>query len=231
MNRINIFRYIAYFSDSFYILEIMAILGIVLLTYSSVSAFYSGTGFLYPPFYILQSFFMVYSAFTAFSFANKIERGVIGHVFSMPINRLIFLRSCEFFEVVMLPAMIIIPSFMITELSEFSLRMDFLSFVFLFSVAIISFMVSLGRILAVIVRNGIIAFLLTFGFFEALSLMSNYFASGSFFWFISNGMNSLATIGASSISTEVSIALLFVAILFFEFSNRLLLRLNLKNGR
>jgi hypothetical protein len=179
----------------------------------------------------LEIILILYSSIISYNYSYRIERGVVGYIFSMPINRRSFARNSILVEVMFPAVMIMVPSILVFELTFFSVNAFYMAFVAIMIMAEISFMVSTGRVLAALTKNGIMTFVLLFGMFYAFSSISFYLQPGSFPWLITGGLQSLITIHASVYYTELIALIFLISGALYEISFLMLTSLNLKSGK
>jgi hypothetical protein len=218
-------------SNPFHIQEILAIITVALLSYSSVKLLYGSVEAQFPEFYDLQINLIVYSAVISYNYSYNVERGIMGYIFSMPIHRRSFFRNSIFVEILFPVVLIIVPSALIFELTFFSIDFSYLLFVAFLMAAEISLMISAGRVLTIVTRSSILCLILIFAIFYALINFSQYFKSGSFLWMISMGVGSLSRLQPSTYLAEMIAYIFLVAFFLYEISTLLLMSFNLKNGR
>jgi hypothetical protein len=99
------------------------------------------------------------------------------------------------------------------------------------SISILAFIISIGRIFGSITKNGIAAFVLTYGSIEIISQLNNSkntdLSNNPILNFIINGFSSEISASTALISLAVLIFSLFMVFV----SSKILLNSNLKNGR
>ncbi len=231
MGNQQILKYMEYISDPFYIAEIIAIISTIIMAYLASLSLYSGHIPSQPVLLVPQLLFIFYGSVLSFNFAQKLERGVIGSIFSFPIHRINFLRTMSFFEIFFLPFMITLSYIFIEGLTIFSLDPAIIIFTFIFMLVTILFMISIGKTLAVLFKNSMLSFIIFFIVFYSMDYLSSYFVKIIPVWIVTAGFGALVNLQIN-LTYEMTLMVIFlVSVSLLEASYRILLNSNLKNGR
>lgn len=229
--RFNRIRFVEYFSDPFYIVEIIAILSATAIMYSSIIGIREPEVSISDGLNIIQILLILYSSVISYYYSQRIERGIIGYIFTNPINRYSFLGTTFLFENIIPAILIVVNIWIVLELVYFSLMLYYIAFTFLLTIADLLLMTSIGRLFGTIIRSGILTFVFLFGLFYSLYYVSSYLSRGSLLWLIGNGVESLGFVKPSTYLTELLLAIIIISYFIFQASLLILKRINLKSGR
>ncbi len=212
-------------------MEILAIITAIIVVSITDANLYAS----YPPglggFGYIEIFLILYCSIISYNYSSKIERGVMGYIFSMPINRKTLARYSMYMEILIPVLMIIALFFVMYEITFFSLNFSYVAFVATILTANISLLLSTGRVVAAITRNGLASFVFLFGFYYSLNGISFHFRSSPLLWLITSGVSVLDTTRVSMHILELAIFIIIISVAFYEISFLLLTHLNLKSGR
>ncbi len=229
MTKVNYLKFINYFTNQYHLQEIFLIASAITISYSSNNiTSESNFNLLFSSLSIVTIF---YGSICAFIFGQRIEKGLYGYIFSMPIRRKTFFMLSAFLEFFILPSLIIIILLFVSEIKFFYISYKLLMFGWFVSISILAFIISIGRIFGSITKNGIAAFVLTYGSIEIISQLNNSkntdLSNNPILNFIINGFSSEISASTALISLAVLIFSLFMVFV----SSKILLNSNLKNGR
>ncbi|MGP6207172.1 hypothetical protein ACNF42_03955 [Cuniculiplasma sp. SKW3] len=224
-------RFAEYISDPFYIAEILGIISAAVIMDSSIAGIHRSEVSFSDGLVIMQILFILYSSLVSYYYTYRIERGIMGYIFTMPVNRYSFLGVTFLFENLVPAILIMLSISLVMALAYFSIMLYYITFLFLLTISELCLMTAIGRLLGTIIRNGILTFVLLFGLFYSLNYISLYFPKGGFLWLIAYGIEALDFIKPSIYFTWLIMAILVASFFIYQASFFILKQINLKSGR
>ncbi len=224
-------------TDPYFIREIL----LVLLSYIIVNSYFSlvgGFGYANINYLSAISFgvfllSVMYAAVASGNFGRQLNKGSIGFLMTLPINRKWYLYNRIFFSVLLTVLFFSIPLLVLEFLASFSLQLSF-SLMIIFSLAAtISFYVSVGHIIAILSKSGEFATLFTLVIFLFPGLYyTRIFPHSYLGQFLIAGYGMLdGHLSLKSYTLTGSVILLLISIIITFVLYPILLRKNIRSGR
>lgn len=173
----------------------------------------------------------IYAFLKTYTFGSNLEQGYVGHIYSFPISRWIESFLYTFYDSIIFSTMIIIIIGTDEYLQAFTISFQYLAYIFILCVSILSVFISFGRLLALYFQDGLISMAILICLYFAIRTISpsqlkflHYnLLSGPFINFLSeNGIGDYVVVGYG---------LIFISFILSLLSDRFLKRIDLRNGR
>lgn len=168
-----------------------------------------------------------YASIISFMFGQRIEKGYLGFIFTMPIRRNFFLSEMAIFEITILPTYIILIGFFIIYLNLFVIPISIIVYGWLLLVSWFAFVVSIAKLFAAISKSGLMSFALTFGSIILISQLNGHSSIISLIPYF----DTTKILLPSFWNLELIICSLFISAGLILLSNYIILHSNLKSGR
>lgn len=228
----NYLSFLEYYSDWKGITEITFIFFVIISSYTFYRGYETGFFYGYPIIPFTSLVMIAYSSIIAATFAQRIESGRIGNLFTMPIDRKRFLYTNTFIEALEMSMMFSILLLFLSFIETFQGYYIYVVENFFFTSVILIFMISVGKIIGAISKNALLTSFLTLFIFYFMDTISYYFHSSDLLYFIFSNFTSTAEyVPFNSNSIFYLFVLFLISLALLELMSRLLMQKNLKNGR
>ncbi len=231
-DKLDRLSFLEYYSDPLGLAELVLILSSLLLSYTFYVGYEEHFNFEYPSLPFAALILIVYSSVVSALFAKRLDQGIIGNIFTIPLRRKMFLRTTTALECVImsLPLAILLAFLAFVETSEVPTTYILETFV-LFTIMLF-LTISTGKLIGSITKDAIATAFLTFLIFYALTNSTQYLRSNEILFLLSANFNAASIIlPLSASSALVLLVLLLIASGISEAGGAITLHRNLKNGR